>query len=191
MRWIIIGMMGFLFIGCTPQPLDISSTYWKKQSGSPQKSFAGWPDWQKAPSKGVNFGKNKSWAGEYVSFVWDESGMYGRMFAFTFPAIRIYPEHKYYEESRLIHLMTTTPAYRSLGKVKAFLFEKEKYVEVPEKSFKTKDCGWVLKPGQCVTEFWISWDVLNPEGSPVKTTIRVKGRELILDPTVDGDNVKK
>jgi hypothetical protein len=193
MRWVIVALTGLVFMGCN-QPVDISSAYWANQGGKVKKHFTDWPDWQNVPHKGVHIGKNESWADEYAAFVWDESGIYGKVFAFSFPAIALHPEREAIPEfPPHLLLMATTPnhAFRSHGKVKAFRFKKDKYIAASSLDFKTKDGGCVMKPGQCVTEFWISWDVLNPAGSPVKTSIRVKDRKLILDPMSDGDNVKK
>lgn len=190
MRWIIIGMIGFLFMGCTPQPVDISSAYWKDKKETRNQTFPDWPDWQKVAHKGVSFGKNKSWASEYVTFLWDESGIYGEVFAFCFPEITLYPEDNKLDNFIHVHLMATTPnnAFCSHGKVKAFCLENDKYVAVSSEEFKTRDCGCVMKPGQCITDFWISWDALNPKGTPIKTSIRVKDRKLILDPAGGGNN---
>ncbi|MBN1941734.1 MAG: hypothetical protein JW849_00410 [Phycisphaerae bacterium] len=113
------------------------------------------------------------------------SWIYGTAFSFAFPAIAIHPETETIPEFPPYVLRAENSENRPLhshGKVKALCFDNDKYVGISPVSFKTKDNGWVMKPGQCVTEFWISWGVLNPTGSPVKTTIKVKGRKLIIDP---------
>ena len=80
--------------------------------------------------------------------------------------------------------MGTTPVRhnQSLGEVSAFLENNDEYVRLESGDFHTVDRGWVMKPGQCQTEFWLSWKAITGDGLPTEPlAIRVNDRLLTLD----------
>ena len=117
---------------------------------------------------------------EHVAFLWDDTGVYGKVFAFEFPQIDLMPP----SPNQTVVVMATAPAQtrRTLGTVNAFHLADGKHVPVPPENFRCIDRGWVMKPGQCQTEFWLSWQALGGDALPKKTTIRVGRRLLVIDP---------
>jgi len=183
MKGIGIVVLGFLMAGCTQGPVNISSAYWAGQDDPKARNAQGWPLWAEAPQRGVRIGHYsipEMDRLEYVSFLWDDTGVYARVFAFKFPQIDLMSVTSDHD----VVVMATTPAgtYRTLGTVDAFKRSNEENGRLPPEEFRCIDRGSAMKPGQCQTEFWVSWKALGPDGSPRKTTIRVRNRVLMLDP---------
>ncbi len=183
MRLLGLLTVAVFLTGCSSQHVDISSAYWPGRHDPQARDADGWPLWAKAPQKGVKIGQPsipEADRSEYVGFLWDETGLYGRVFAFEFPQIKIVPS----TTERRIVVMATTPAQinRTLGKVGAFVKSNGEYVSLESGGFRTIDRGWVMKPGQCQTEFWLSWKALGGDGPPTgPLAIRVRDRLLSLD----------
>ena len=183
MKGIGIVVLGLLLAGCAQSPVNISSAYWADQHDPKAHDAQGWPRWDKAPQRGVRIGHHSIPEAdrlEYVGFLWDDTGLYGRVFAFEFPQIDLTRA----TSDQCVVVMATTPGRRhqTLGTVGAFKQTNGEHVRVRPEDFRCIDRGWVMKPGQCQTEFWVSWKALSPDASPKKTTIRVKDRVLVLDP---------
>jgi len=183
MKGIAIVVLGLLLAGCARGPVDISSAYWAGRHDPKAQGAQGWPLWQKAPQRGVRIGHHsipEMDRLEYVAFLWDDTGLYGRVFGFEFPQIDLAPA----ASDHSVVIMATTPARRrqTLGTVGALKQRKGEGVRLRPEEFRYIARGNVIKPGQCQTEFWVSWKALSPDASPTRITIRVKHRVLILDP---------
>lgn len=176
--------IGILFAGCGSGSVDLSSAYWDAKQDPSAHDAEGWPLWR-APHKGVKFGERSIPEGdrlEYASFVWNETGLYGTVFAFDFPAVEVSCGSK-----RAVEIVAVSGGQysKTLGLLHAYQIRGGQRQELEPGQFRFIDRGWVMKPGQCQSEFWLSWEALGSKGAPQETvTIRLNGRVL----TIPGGN---
>ena len=183
MKSLSIVALAVFLAGCSPKVVDISSAYWAGRNDPQARDAEGWPRWREAPEEGVNIGAfsiPKSDRAEYVGFLWDETGLYGRVFGFEFPGIEIVTGGT----QAAVHVFAVGGGWpqRTLGQVEAWRVNAGRRDRLDSSRFRSIDRGWVMKPGQCQSEFWISWQALGANAPPTEpVTIRVKKRILILD----------
>jgi len=186
MRSLAILIAAGMFAGCASSAVDVTPAYWAGQMKQIPNGAPVWPEWNKAPQKGVRIGQPsipEMDRLEYVSFLWNDSGLYGKVFAFEFPRIQITWAA---EGGRFVRALimasepTTAERGPSLGVIRAWRSDNEKgWQEVSPAEFHFVDRGWVMKPGQCQIEFWLSWKAMGSDGPP-PGTVNLLVREKLL-----------
>lgn len=180
---VLVVSLATLFAGCGSGNVDLSSAHWRGGNDPSAQDTKGWPRWDSAPRKGVKFGERsipEMDRLEYATFLWDERGLYGMVFAFSFPTIEVACEG---EAVKAVEIVAApgTKARETLGSLHAYQVHAGQRQELAPSQFRFIDRGWVMKPGQCQSEFFLSWEALGRKGVPRDTvTIRLKGRVLTL-----------
>jgi hypothetical protein len=180
---LFIFVIAISLAGCSPRPVDLSRAYWGGRGDPALQSDEGWPRWDRTPGAAVQFGESSVKATgcfEWARFLWDETGLYGEVLAFSFPQIEVTCGDT--AASRTVILTARgEKMYETLGEVRASEIHAGRRRDVAKAHFRSVDHGWVAKPGQCSSEFWVSWEALGSDGVPQdQVTIRVKGQVLIL-----------
>ncbi|MCK4624558.1 MAG: hypothetical protein KAV00_04550 [Phycisphaerae bacterium] len=190
MKNFILLLMGTVSLaGCSAGPVDLTSAYWDGQTNLPPKAGMNWPNWSMAPARGVRLGVRSSPPGdkmEYATFLWNETGIYGNMFGFRFRKVSISRTDSDGQQYTVVIDNAAgkpeTARYHTLGKIAAWEDNgNQGRKPVPAAQFRYVDDGWISKPGQCRTQWWLSWKALGSDGPPVETvTIRLKEKSLFL-----------
>lgn len=181
MRLLVFPIFVFFLVGCRSQPVDLSNAYWGGKDNPRAHDANGWPLWDKAPQKGVKIGARsipEMDRLEYVGFVWDETGLYGRVFAFTFPDIRI-TVGKDEEHKVLIAADGSGRMRQTLGTIHAWKVGADRRTELAREDFLSVDRGWVMKPGQCQAEFWVSWRSFGSGVPPTQRVLILVGQHVL------------
>ena len=68
---------------------------------------------------------------------------------------------------------------RTLGAVHAWKADSEHRTELAREDFLSVDRGWVMKPGQCQAEFWVSWRSLGSGAPPTQRVLILVGEHVL------------